>query len=105
MTVTPCPACGCPVLFARGSRYGGRLVPFDPDPGTGRRFDTQLAPDLSHVTRNAAGTTALRGRVLLYRPHMWTCKAGMRVPADRPLPAVDGYCHVAAGQITTEPLR
>jgi hypothetical protein len=105
VTAVPCPACDLPVLFARGSRHGGRLVPFDPVPGDGRRFDTQLSPDLSHVTRNAAAAAALKGRVPLYRPHMWTCPAGMRIPAGHALPAVDGYSHVAAGQITAQPLR
>jgi hypothetical protein len=100
VTAVPCPACDLPVVFALGSRHGGRPVPFDPEPGTGSRFDTLLSPDLSHVARNANAAAALKGRVPLYRPHMWTCPAGMRIPADRPLPAAGGYSHVAAGQLT-----
>lgn len=96
MTTSPCPACDAPILIADGSRHGGIRMPFDPEPGIGDHYDTQLAADLSHVVRSAAAAGNLKGRIPLYRAHMWTCTQGMRIPADQPLPMLQGYSHKAA---------
>ena len=79
-------------------------MPFDPNPGSGEHYDTMLAPDLSHVSKPAAATSSLRGRIPLYRAHMWTCAQGMRIPADRPLPVLQGYSHKAAPQKDAVPV-
>lgn len=79
-------------------------MPFDPEPGSGEHYDTMLSADLGYVSKPAAATSNLRGRVPLYRAHMWTCAQGMRIPADRPLPVLQGYSHKAAPQKDAVPV-
>lgn len=80
----PCAACGQPILVVSASRWGGTRLPFDPEPGTGRHYDTMLAADLSHITASMGP---------LYRDHRWSCPQGLKVPVDRALPDIGGYSH------------
>lgn len=79
-----CPACNQPILVVASSRWGGTLLPFDPEPGTGRHYDTMLSADLSHVTASMGP---------LYRGHVWSCLEGLKVPLDKALPGWGGYQH------------
>lgn len=93
-----CPACAVPILVTEGSRHGGQLEAFDPEPGTGPRYDVLLAPDLSCIALSSVGAGHLKGSVPLYRRHQWSCAEGMRVPMTRALPGIGGYSHKAAAR-------
>lgn len=94
----PCPACGEEILVVQASRRGGQLEAFDPEPSLdGGEHNTLLSEDRAFIVHPAAKTGNLRGRVELHRPHRYTCRAQMRIPGDRPLPAIGGYSQAAAG--------
>jgi hypothetical protein len=92
-----CPACDSKILLVLSARRGGIPSPFDPDPRTGDdHYDTRLAEDLSHVSVPAAAGKNLFGRIDLYRAHVWSCPAGLKVPAGRTCPSWAGYSQAAA---------
>ena len=101
----PCPACDATVLLTAGSRQGNTREVFDPMPSIGDRYNTRLADDLSYVSAPAAGAQNLQGRIPLYRPHLYSCPNGLKVPAGRPCPSWGSYRQAASGGKTAADLE
>lgn len=93
-----CPACDANVLVVEATRQGGTAPQvFDPQPGTGDRYDTKLSDDLAYVAVPAVSAQNLRGRIPLYRSHRWSCPNQLKVRPPRACPSWGGYSQAASG--------